>query len=351
MLDFLGLRPTALPEKQAYNVGRYTDMEGHVRDRLTEHYRPHNERLAQAWPPLHPEVIMPKPNLFIIGAAKSGTTSLHHALNQHPDLFMSGLKEPAFFVPELKYNPKDPDWYLELFAGGETARYRGESTTHYTKRPLFPGVPQRVHAFAPDARLIYLMRDPIERAISHYWHNTRSIRKEFKETRPMLRALREDDLYRAYGDYAMQLRPWVEYFGREALLTLVYEELVADPGAVLSEVFDWLEVAPFGDASLDRQNARPAGRVEARGFGLLEWLRHSALWERLAPAVPRKLKAFARRRATRIAPPPFEDESEAAREMLRPWAQESVAATSRFLDRSFPLWGSSSASEGAASTL
>ncbi len=150
---------------------------------------------------------------------------------------MSALKEPAFFVPELRYHPKEVDWYLSLFHGAGSARFVGESSTHYTKRPLFEGVAQRVSDFSPDARLIYLMRDPIDRAISHYWHNTRSSRPEFTETRPMLEAIREDESYRAYGDYAMQIAPWLDLFGRAAVLPLVYEELVRDTEGTLAQVF------------------------------------------------------------------------------------------------------------------
>ena len=120
----------------------------------------------------------PPPNLFILGAAKCGTTTLHSYLIAHKEIFMSEIKELGFFVPEFSYQPKELSWYLSLFEQAENYRYIGESSTHYTKVPFYDGVAERVYMFAPEARLIYIVRDPIERAISHYWHNTKSQRKE-----------------------------------------------------------------------------------------------------------------------------------------------------------------------------
>ena len=111
-----------------------------------------------------------RPNLFIIGAMKSGTTTLHEYLDSHPQIAMSRIKEPGFFVEELTLRQGE-DWYLSLFEQDDRFRYRGESSTHYTKLPVFRGVAERLSRFNPEARLIYIMRNPIERLVSHYWHN------------------------------------------------------------------------------------------------------------------------------------------------------------------------------------
>jgi hypothetical protein len=289
-----------------------------------------------------------RPNLFIIGAAKCGTTSLHHFLAQHPDFFMSRLKEPGFFVPEFRYHPKDPDWYLGLFADAVGVRYAGESSTHYTKRPLFEGVARRLHAFSPDARLIYMMRDPIDRAISHYWHNTRSLRPEFNEKRPMLEALTQDPLYMAYGDYAMQLEPWLEFFGSNMVLTLVYEEVIQDQEAELGQLLAWLGQSPMPEgAGLERRNARPETITAPRGFGILERFRRSALWGRLSPLAPRLLKDKALKLTTRQSAQKQVDSSEEASEQLRPIAREQVRRLEKLLERSFPLWTTSGGSGSA----
>ena len=108
------------------------------------------------------------PNLVVIGGLKCGTTSLHHYLNLHPEVEMSRPKELNFFVAELNWS-LGPDWYSSHFGGG--APIRGESSPHYTNRPRFDGVAERMRSMLADARLIYMVRDPIDRMLSHYLHN------------------------------------------------------------------------------------------------------------------------------------------------------------------------------------
>ena len=109
------------------------------------------------------------PNLIIIGGLKCGTTSLHHYLNLHPEIAMSRPKELNFFVSELNW-PLGRDWYAGHF--DRSARIRGESSPHYTNRPSFNGVPGRMHELlGSDVRLVYVVRDPIDRILSHYLHN------------------------------------------------------------------------------------------------------------------------------------------------------------------------------------
>src|SRR5580704_16187248 len=152
--------------------------------------------------------VLRRPNLFIIGAMKSGTTTLHEYLDSHPQIAMSRVKEPGFFVEELTHRQGE-DWYLSLFDQDSCFRYRGESSTHYTKLPVYQGVAERLFRFSPDARLIYIMRNPFERTMSHYWHNVRDTLYG-RERRSPLKAIREQPDYVAFGDYAMQLEPYID---------------------------------------------------------------------------------------------------------------------------------------------
>ena len=111
------------------------------------------------------------PNLLIIGAAKCGTTSLHAYLDQHPDVFMArpgpdsrGEKEMRFFWRDDWYERLD--WYQEQF--DPRARVRGEATPSYAHYPYLRDVPRRIHSLVPDARFIYIVRDPIERIVAHW---------------------------------------------------------------------------------------------------------------------------------------------------------------------------------------
>jgi hypothetical protein len=125
-----------------------------------------------------------KPNLFLIGAMKSGTTYLAKLLGAHPAIFICSPEESSYFVDSAqlrKLYPKMWDlgfWrserrYLQLFENGRTAVLLGEASTDYTKHPLFTRIPERIHKFNPHARFIYETRDPIEWTVSHYWHTFR----------------------------------------------------------------------------------------------------------------------------------------------------------------------------------
>jgi hypothetical protein len=283
-----------------------------------------------------------KPNLFVIGAMKSGTTSLHEYLNTHPQIAMSGWKEPAFFVEELTLR-RGEDWYLSLFENDERYRYLGESSTHYTRLPVFQGVAERLYRFNPDARLIYIMRNPLERIVSHYWHNTQI--RDFKhgggEPRSLSRAVKEDPQYLAFGDYATQLEPYIELFGREALYVLTFESLVRDPQRELDHIYEWLGLPshPLGDQSAQAHNQRPKGITGAAGAGLLYRIRFSNTWDRVASYVPSWLKEWAKRRAYRPV-----DDRKSQKDIARLRAEigdlqrRQIDRLRQLLNRDFPEW-------------
>ncbi len=142
------------------------------------------------------------PNLFIIGAAKCGTTSLHEYLDQHPDIFMARVKEPHYFSqverilydykekfsPEKEYHTwviKEKDQYLNLFKDGEKSIYRGESSPSYL---WDADAARKIYAFNPRAKLIVLLRNPIKRAFSHY---QMGVHAGFQEMKPFYDALKE----------------------------------------------------------------------------------------------------------------------------------------------------------------
>ena len=121
---------------------------------------------------------MTLPTFLIIGTMKGGTTSLHRYLRQHPDVFMPEQKELNFFLDEYAGRPIDPPeernwsrgltWYERQFAGAEDERAVGEASANYTRYPTYPGVAERIAKIVPEMKLIYLMRNPIDRVLSHY---------------------------------------------------------------------------------------------------------------------------------------------------------------------------------------
>ncbi len=192
------------------------------------------------------------PNLFIPGAGKSGTSSLHEYLGQHPDIFMSREKEPHFFSIDSHY-AHGLDWYSGVFADGESASVRGESSTTYLH---FPHVVERIAAIIPDPRFIVLLRNPIDRVVSHFrWLvglglENRSIREAFLADRdevpdPSNQIGGNYRYYAAESRYGEHLAEYVSAFGAERVLVLTAEELRREPDATLARCSEFLRIAPF----------------------------------------------------------------------------------------------------------
>jgi hypothetical protein len=238
------------------------------------------------------------PNLFVIGAMKSGTTSLHNYLNSHPAIFMCEPKEPGFFVEEIAWR-RGFSWYLSLFEQARPEhRYLGESSTDYTKLPTYQGVAKRIHQFNPDARLIFVMRNPFDRMVSHYWHavrhvSTGGLRKN------IYKACLSDPQYLSYSDYPTQIKPWLELFGPDRIHFVLFEELIADQQRQMSRIHDWLELPPTPTPSVGQRawNARPEEIKGVAGLGLLNRLAYSRPWEILSRCTPPGLKSVARQLA------------------------------------------------------
>lgn len=214
------------------------------------------------------------PSFVVIGAMKSGTTALHLQLVRHPEVFLPERKEVDFFVEELNW-PRGPGWYAEQFAPAPAHAVAGEISPNYTKYPLFKGVPDRLARTLPDARLVYLMRHPVERMRSHWLHQLAAGRRP---TRPAARALLESDDYLHCSSYGMQLQVFLEHFPREHVLLLRAEDFRADADAVLSRICRFIGVDPSrlppgGQAEShrteDKRVPRPGlGRLAAAGTRL-----------------------------------------------------------------------------------
>jgi hypothetical protein len=204
------------------------------------------------------------PNLVVVGGLKCGTTSLHHYLNLHPEVEMSRPKELNFFVAELNW-PLGPDWYASHFSG--RASVRGESSPHYTNRPRFEGVAERMRSVVGDARIVYMVRDPIDRMLSHYLHNVgggyddRTLADAFADP---------ESAYVTRSRYFFQLEPYLEEFGPERIEIVGREELKRDRPATMRRVFAFLGVDPdFSSEQFERE--WETGTAKGRGrFRLMD---------------------------------------------------------------------------------
>jgi hypothetical protein len=245
------------------------------------------------------------PDFFVVGVPKGGTTALHALLAQHPALYLSPVKEPKFYLcderPPSRRTQRGPgdahsagEWvwrrrdYEALFEPAAPGLLRGESTPFYL---YDQGAHARMAADVPDARIVAMLRDPVDRAYSNWNH----LRSDGLETIPsFLDALDAEDErvargwapfwhYRRLGRYAEQLRSLFTHFPREQVLLLRYRELVDDPVGTVTRVDEFLGVEPHHTREATPENVHPYIGDSARVRALARGVRIGAFAGSLLP--------------------------------------------------------------------
>ena len=175
------------------------------------------------------------PNFIIIGAMKSATSTLHNQLAAQPGIFMSTPKEPNFFSDDTVY-AQGLAWYHGLFSEAAETDLCGESSTHYTKLPDYPHTIARLQEAIQSPRLIYVMRDPIDRLISHYIHQW----SEGIISCDINQAIDRYPELINYSCYGMQIKPYLEAFGKDAVLPVFFDALKSAPDQTLVKVGEFI---------------------------------------------------------------------------------------------------------------
>lgn len=198
------------------------------------------------------------PDFFIVGAPKSGTTSLYEYLRQHPDIFMpEAKKETHFFAPDLDHpqRVRGAGIYARLFAAAQGDQCVGEASVGYLHSEV---AAERIRACRPDARIIAVLRNPVD--MLHALHGEmiwlgRETEQSFAaaldleasrargEGVPRTRCPPRMFLYRQWGDYATQLERYMRAFGRERMHVLLFDEFAADPVGCTQDVYRFLGVS------------------------------------------------------------------------------------------------------------
>jgi Sulfotransferase family len=293
------------------------------------------------------------PNLFLVGAAKAGTTSLYGELARHPAIYMSPMKEPHFFsriqpAPEREAffpHVADEDEYLALFKGATTEELLGEASTSYL---WDRHAAERIKRVVPEARILIMLRDPIDRAYSQYWNDVR----EGIETRSFLDALLEEQrsgpggwgvssLHIDCGRYADQVERYLDHFGARVHV-LFFEDFVGKEASTIAELHSFLGVgSPDAGAAPRRMNpaSLPRNRLSAALFA-------SGKLRRVVRAtVPRPLRGRLRAGLLKQATPPPMDPG--ARRLLTEIYRPELGRLAELLGRSVP-WEPQLAGESAA---
>jgi len=305
---------------------------------------------------------MTMPNFFIVGAQKAGTTSLYHYLNQHPQVYMSPIKEPFFFDHEMdskgqvvgrefagnRQAPrfKNIEEYSTLFEGARDEKAIGEATPLYI---YAPGTAERIERYVPGAKSIALLRNPADRAYSAFLY---AVRTGVEPLTDFSQALCEEPFrmrngwhyafhYRSRGLYYQQLKRYYGVFGRERLGVWLYEDMRENPASVAQSVFRFLEVDDsFAPDTSSRYN--PAGvpasgsaRAAMRATNRAVWVLHKGL----APTSSILPLAFKMRRVVQswvlTKPPPIDPE---LREELVEGYKEDILRLQELIGRDLSAW-------------
>lgn len=290
------------------------------------------------------------PDFIIIGAAKSGTTTLYQYLCRHPNIYMPKRKEPGFFVEEDVFK-LGLGWYQGLFADARRDQLCGEASTNYTRYPQYPNATTRIAEFLPKVKLIYIMRQPVERAYSHYVQEVKNDQRQKQKARvdeTFEQHIERDTTVIDSSNYMLQIRQYLEFFGKESFLFLLMEDLSKKPAEVCKQTCSFLGI----DDSIDLVEGKPIAANLAKTHES-EFLRKqimrpiraipgiSKLWNPVPKAWRDKIYSFIESSPYgstvkgRVVPKPMSD---ATRAMLTERFSPMVDGLSVFLDRDLSCW-------------
>lgn len=292
------------------------------------------------------------PNFLVIGAGRSGTTSLYEYLREHPEVFMSPVKEANYFAfPEGHQPERGPGGvlvrrgavstlaeYEALFADAGDARAIGEASPRYLRTPEAPA---RIDALLPDVRLVAILRDPVERAYASYL----GLRRDGLEPQPTFEdALRDDERRQREGWpfsglvdaglYHRHLSRYYERFPPERIRVYLHDDLRADAAGLVRDLLSFLGVDPDFSPDTARVHGR-TGVVRNRVLGEL-WSRSRRVRDGLGPVMPRRVSEGVRRWVLRDLERP--QVAPATRAQLIPVFRPDVLALEELIGRDLSAW-------------
>lgn len=231
------------------------------------------------------------PKTFVIGAAKSGTTSLCNWLRDHPQVFLPRNKEPAFFAWDERYQ-KGLEYYASLYQQAREHQILLDGSTPYSRCTVYPETVQRLFAAVPEAKFVYIMRHPVDRAFSHYCHRwLKEVRKgepfteSFEDYVPTDPMCVDDSLYK------LQVEQYLKYFPIERFRFFLTEDLRKKKVEILQEVCRHFEI----DDSLENFNLeKPSSNVSSdfREILVKRKLRNLPLVKSILPLIPSGTKEW-----------------------------------------------------------
>lgn len=236
--------------------------------------------------------INPKwPDFFLVGAMKAGTTSLHSYLSAHPEISMSEPKEPGYFSRDDRFK-KGIDWYQSHFKSASVDQIWGDSSTCYSRRPIYQYSADRIYDVNPNAKIIYIVRDPVLRAYSHYKHRMEEALISNGKTMTYKEFLLSDEEVLISGKYYYQIKKYYDLFGARNIHICNFDDLIKDPVMVMGYVHRFLDVKFDLPAKKEaiRNNSSGSSLLDSAANQTIDKYRHNPMVNFLVNLMPVKLR-------------------------------------------------------------
>lgn len=311
------------------------------------------------------------PNFFLVGVVKGGTTSLHYYLDQHPEIYMSPVKEtnffsrhdinpahfskayahdvkvdlPKFFASGMKdkihiAHITDESDYERLFDNVKDEKAIGEASNSYL---LYPQAPQLIHQAYPDARIIVMLRNPVERAYSQYIMNIRLgktletdfIREVKEDNEQQIRGWGANHQYLYIGKYYKQLKRYFDEFPADQILICWYEEYRRDPETVLRTIYRFLGVDDnFSPDTSEKLNTAGVPKYNRLNY----WINQSGIISWAKRRLPRSWRAPFKKLMYSSDKDDLPRMTQEEREWLIEYYKEDILKLQELLDRDLSRW-------------
>ena len=295
---------------------------------------------------------MGKPNLFIVGAAKSGTTSLHNYLNQHPDIFMCNPKEPHYLinkeigVDRIPVGVTEKSEYENLFIEGEDKKYRGESSVMYLMYPEIV-IHKIKKEYDENTKVIIMLRNPVERAYSGFHHvkrynikeNIQDFTKAWEVSEE--RYFNQKDMtpasrYQELGLYYKQVKSYLNEF-KDNLHIIIYDDYKFNFKSEMKKVFDFLEVENV-EIDFDKRHMVGGWQWENEKFKKL-MMKKNPIKSAVKMLIPFKgLRKSIRKRIQENNTVEVQQMTEEERIMMNEFYKTDVKKLSELLNRNLNFW-------------
>ncbi|MFI4917805.1 MAG: sulfotransferase domain-containing protein [Phycisphaerales bacterium JB060] len=278
---------------------------------------------------------MKLPSFLIIGAQKSGTTTLYRDLLTQPGVFFPYIKEPTCLGDDHVLTSKGLAEYAALYKSAKDSDICGDASTGYARIPRFPGVPERaMRVLGPDIKLIYVLREPVSRVVSHHHHMLTNV-----DCSPTVDGFfrRNEHYVVEITQYAMQLRTWLEHYPLRSFRVMIFEEYTRQRREAVQDLAPFLGFSPDVDA-IDPKSRFNAATDRSRDIGLVMRLRRTAVYERVRPLLSPNTRDTLRKWLAPPAPPPAPPPSAQAVDHILEALEPDQRDLARLLDRPYPIW-------------